>query len=44
MEVGPFRLVPNGDGQLKEIDGAWNEYANVLFGASLCMSLRAFGC
>jgi carboxypeptidase D len=32
MEIGPFRLV-SGTQQLREIDGAWNEYANVLFGA-----------
>ncbi|KPV77963.1 uncharacterized protein RHOBADRAFT_50486 [Rhodotorula graminis WP1] len=31
MEVGPFRLVPNGDGKLVEAEGAWNEYANVIF-------------
>ncbi|BGP36210.1 Cell death protease [Rhodotorula kratochvilovae] len=31
MEIGPFRLVPNGDGKLVEAEGAWNEYANVIF-------------
>jgi carboxypeptidase D len=31
MEIGPFRMV-KGTGDLREIDGAWNEYANVLFG------------
>ncbi|KAK4049619.1 Cell death protease [Microbotryomycetes sp. JL221] len=31
MEVGPVRLVPGGKGELHEIDGAWNEYANVIF-------------
>ncbi|GAA5870014.1 hypothetical protein JCM3774_004337 [Rhodotorula dairenensis] len=31
MEVGPFRLVPNSDGKLRELEGAWNEYANVIF-------------
>ncbi|GAA5961249.1 hypothetical protein JCM3765_002884 [Sporobolomyces pararoseus] len=31
MEVGPLRLVPGGQGQLKEVEGAWNEYANVIF-------------
>ncbi|GJN92002.1 hypothetical protein Rhopal_005030-T1 [Rhodotorula paludigena] len=31
MEVGPFRLVPNGDGKLVEAEGAWNEYSNVIF-------------
>ncbi|GAA6047466.1 hypothetical protein JCM3770_005761, partial [Rhodotorula araucariae] len=31
MEIGPFRLVPNGDGKLIEAEGAWNEYANVIF-------------
>ncbi|KAL8283707.1 hypothetical protein RQP46_005502 [Phenoliferia psychrophenolica] len=31
MEVGPLRLVPGGDGKLKEVEGAWNEYANVVF-------------
>lgn len=31
MEVGPLRLVPGGNGKLKEVDGAWNEYANVIF-------------
>lgn len=33
MEIGPFRLI-EGTQTLKEIDGAWNEYANVLFGNS----------
>lgn len=36
-EAGPFRLQKDSDtGQmtLNEIDGAWNEYANVLFGKS----------
>ncbi|GAA5912118.1 hypothetical protein JCM6882_003058 [Rhodosporidiobolus microsporus] len=31
MEVGPFRLVPNSGGELVEAEGAWNEYANVIF-------------
>lgn len=35
MEVGPFRLQAGenaGDRPtLREIDGAWNEYSNVLF-------------
>lgn len=31
MEVGPLRLVPGGKGQLKEVEGAWNEYANIIF-------------
>ncbi|KAJ8297313.1 Pheromone-processing carboxypeptidase KEX1 [Rhodotorula toruloides] len=31
MEIGPYRLVPNGDGKLVEAEGAWNEYANVIF-------------
>ncbi|GAA6008167.1 hypothetical protein JCM10207_007051 [Rhodosporidiobolus poonsookiae] len=31
MEIGPFRLVPNGGGELVEAEGAWNEYANVIF-------------
>ncbi|PLW21218.1 hypothetical protein PCANC_05452 [Puccinia coronata f. sp. avenae] len=31
MEVGPLRMVPKGDGTLKEVDAAWNEYANLLF-------------
>lgn len=31
MEVGPLRLVPGGEGKLKEVEGAWNEYANILF-------------
>lgn len=31
MEVGPLRLVPGGDGKLKEVEGAWNEYTNILF-------------
>ncbi|BGP58777.1 Cell death protease [Rhodotorula toruloides] len=31
MEIGPHRLVPNGDGKLVEAEGAWNEYANVIF-------------
>lgn len=33
MEIGPFRLVPNSDGKLRELEGAWNEYANVIFSA-----------
>lgn len=31
MEVGPLRMVLKGDGALKEVDAAWNEYANMLF-------------
>lgn len=31
MEVGPLRLVPGGKGQLKEVEGAWNEYTNMIF-------------
>ncbi|GAA5861536.1 hypothetical protein JCM1840_005403 [Sporobolomyces johnsonii] len=31
MEIGPFRLVRGGNGELTEVDGAWNEYANVIF-------------
>lgn len=31
MEVGPLRLVPGGNGQLREVEGAWNEYTNLLF-------------
>ncbi|KAA1097535.1 Cell death protease [Puccinia graminis f. sp. tritici] len=31
MEVGPLRMVLKGDGTLKEVDAAWNEYANMLF-------------
>lgn len=35
MEIGPFRLQAGenaGDRPtLREIDGAWNEYSNVLF-------------
>ncbi|GAA6041532.1 hypothetical protein JCM8097_004247 [Rhodosporidiobolus ruineniae] len=31
MEIGPFKLVPNGGGELVEAEGAWNEYANVIF-------------
>lgn len=31
MEVGPLRLVPGGEGKLKVLEGAWTEYANVLF-------------
>ncbi|KAH9817334.1 putative carboxypeptidase KEX1 precursor [Melampsora americana] len=31
MELGPLRMVLKGDGQLKEVDGAWNEYVNMLF-------------
>ena len=31
MEVGPLRLVPGGDGKLIEVEGAWNEYTNILF-------------
>lgn len=34
MEVGPLRLVPGSNGQLKEVDAAWNEYANIIFGMS----------
>ncbi|KAK4704204.1 carboxypeptidase D, partial [Phenoliferia sp. Uapishka_3] len=31
MEVGPLRLVPGGNGELKEVEGAWNEYTNIIF-------------
>ncbi|KAM0793726.1 hypothetical protein ACM66B_001150 [Microbotryomycetes sp. NB124-2] len=31
MEVGPLRLEPGGNGKLKEVEGAWNEYANIIF-------------
>ncbi|SCV68627.1 BQ2448_748 [Microbotryum intermedium] len=31
MEVGPLRIEPGSKGTLKEIDSAWNEYANVVF-------------
>ncbi|GAA5899241.1 S10 family peptidase [Sporobolomyces salmoneus] len=31
MEVGPLRLVPGGQSELQEVEGAWNEYANVIF-------------
>ncbi|GAA5860300.1 hypothetical protein JCM8547_003456 [Rhodosporidiobolus lusitaniae] len=31
MEIGPFRILPSSGGQLKEVEGAWNEYANVIF-------------
>lgn len=34
MECGPFRLVPGSKGELVETEGAWNEYANVVFSAS----------
>lgn len=34
MEIGPLRLVPGADGKLKEVEGAWNEYANVVFSES----------
>lgn len=34
MEVGPLRLVPGSDGKLREVEGAWNEYANVIFSES----------
>lgn len=34
MEIGPFRLDPAGGNKLLELDGAWNEYANVLFSTS----------
>ncbi|CEQ38572.1 SPOSA6832_00002 [Sporobolomyces salmonicolor] len=33
MEIGPFRLVRGGNGELTEVEGAWNEYANVIFNA-----------
>jgi len=39
MEIGPFRLVPNGDGKLVEAEGAWNEYANVIFSMLLSSAL-----
>lgn len=42
MEVGPIRLVPGGDGQLKEVEGAWNEYANVLFSEFLSLPALSF--
>ncbi|KAI5481486.1 hypothetical protein MNV49_004243 [Pseudohyphozyma bogoriensis] len=31
MEIGPLRLVPGSGGELKEVEGAWNEYANIVF-------------
>lgn len=31
METGPFRLAPGSKGELVEAEGAWNEYANVVF-------------
>ncbi|GAA5958162.1 hypothetical protein JCM21900_002928 [Sporobolomyces salmonicolor] len=31
MEIGPFRLMRGGNGELTEVEGAWNEYANVIF-------------
>jgi hypothetical protein len=34
MEVGPLRLVPGGNGELKEVEGGWNEYTNMIFSAS----------
>lgn len=34
MEVGPLRLVPGAGGELEEVEGAWNEYANLLFSQS----------
>jgi hypothetical protein len=39
MEIGPFRLVANGGGELVEVEGAWNEYANVIFSAYNLLSL-----
>lgn len=34
MEVGPLRLEPGSGGTLREVEGAWNEYANILFSQS----------
>ena len=34
MEIGPLRMVEGKKGILTEQQGAWNEYANVLFRAS----------
>lgn len=31
MEIGPLRMVEGKKGELYEQDGAWNEYANVMF-------------
>jgi len=33
MEIGPYRVVPDGDGQQKLVnnDGSWDEFANILF-------------
>lgn len=31
MEIGPLRMVLKGNGQLREAEGAWNEYVNMLF-------------
>ncbi|KAG0150571.1 hypothetical protein CROQUDRAFT_72854 [Cronartium quercuum f. sp. fusiforme G11] len=31
MEIGPLRMVLKGDGKLREAEGAWNEYVNILF-------------
>lgn len=40
MEIGPFRLAPHGDGKLVELEGAWNEYANVIFSALPLLGFR----
>jgi hypothetical protein len=34
MEIGPLRMVEGKKGELFEQDGAWNEYANVMFSES----------
>lgn len=36
MEIGPLRMAEGLKGQVVEQDGAWNEYANVLFSESSC--------
>ena len=45
MEIGPFRLQAGenaGDRPtLREIDGAWNEYSNVLFRRFFRLALMA---
>ena len=41
MEVGPWRI--DNKGGLKYVDGGWEEYANIVFGALrvvLCTSFR----
>jgi carboxypeptidase D len=44
MEVGPFRTIPatqteSGKVEVRLVEGGWEEFANIVFGASASVSL-----